>query len=352
MALLTDLKLIMYPTQYDFSLSVVIPVYNDEEVLEELHARLRRAIEGLCRQDEIVFVDDGSQDRSREILRELIPRDSSVRVVELVRNFGQLNAIAAGLDHARGDVIVIMDSDLQDRPEDIATLLDRMVSTGVPMVIVRWISREDTILKTAASRLFHYVTNRVTNLKHVPRLGIFRVLRRDVIDALRQFPETTATTISLMYWMGYDYEIVDLERDLRYAGSSGYTIRKMFGLAFDRIFSYSLLPIRLATLLGTLASVSSMGLGVYIVLQRLLRNNVLPGWTSLIVVFLLFSGINLLFLGVIGEYLGRIFLESKRRPKYLVGRVCEPSDPPSHGDSQTRHDPDVAKDEDQRLLWD
>jgi dolichol-phosphate mannosyltransferase len=309
--------------RYDFSLSVVIPVYNDEEVLGELRARLTGELSRLTAQWEVVFVDDGSRDRSPELLSAMAAEDPRIRFVRLVRNFGQFNAIAAGFDQAAGDVIVLMDSDLQDKPEDIEKLLDRLVETGAPMVIVRWASRRDSFAKVTASRVFQWVTRKITSVHHTPGLGVFRVIRRELIETLDRFPERTATGISLLYWAGYPYEIVDLERDARFAGSSGYTIGKMLRLTFDRIFSYSLFPIRLASVIGLAASLLSVCFAVYFAAQRFLFDNILPGWTSLISVILLLFGINFVFLGVIGEYLGRVFMETKRRPKYIIAEICE-----------------------------
>jgi dolichol-phosphate mannosyltransferase len=309
--------------RYPFSLSIVIPVYNDEEVLPELHRRLTPVLSELSATCEIVFVDDGSRDGSFRVLRELQKTDPRVRVVRLARNFGQANAITAGLDHARNDVVVLMDSDLQDRPEDIHRLVDAMLEKDVPMAIARWISRRDNVLKLAVSRLFYVVTNRITSLKREPRLGVFRAMKREVIEELKAIPEKTASTMSLMFWLGFEYAIVDLQRDARYAGTSGYTLRKMLKLSFDLVFSYSLFPIQVASLLGMILSVGSLLLAVFFVIRRLVLHAVVPGWTSLIVIVLFLFGVTFLFLGIMGEYIGRIFVEAKKRPKYVVAKVFE-----------------------------
>lgn len=309
--------------RYDFNLSVVIPVFNDQEVLYELYDRLHSVLQTLSANYEIVFIDDGSKDNSFPLLRQLQLKEPGIRLIKLSRNFGQANAISAGLDHVSGDVIVIMDSDLQDRPEDIHKLVDTMIEKDVSMAITRWITRKDNFFKVAASRLFHFVTNKITNIHHVPRLGIFRALKKDVIEELKKNPEKTATSISLLYWMGYDYAIVDLHRDPRYAGSSGYTIGKMFKLSFDRIFSYSLFPIQMASIIGIILGTMSILLASYYVIQRFFFENLLPGWTSLVVIVLFLFAINFFFLGIIGEYLGRIFLEAKQRPKYIIEKIYE-----------------------------
>jgi glycosyltransferase involved in cell wall biosynthesis len=312
--------------RYPFSLSIVIPVYNDEEVLPELHRRLAPVLSELSAQCEVVFVDDGSRDGSVRVLREIQKSDPRVRIVRLARNFGQVNAVAAGLDHARHEVVVLMDSDLQDRPEDIHRLIDAMLEKDVPIAIARWISRQDSAFKLAVSRLFYVVTNRITSLKREPRLAGFRAMRRQVVDELKTIPERTADTLSLTMWLGFDYVPVDLHRDSRFAGRSGYTLSKMFKLSFDLIFSFSLFPIRAASVLGASLSVGGLLLAAYFVVQKIFLRNVVPGWTSLMVITLFLFGVTLMFLGIMGEYMGRIFMETKRRPKYVVGKVYEPAD--------------------------
>jgi glycosyltransferase involved in cell wall biosynthesis len=314
---------IMPEYRYPFSLSIVIPVYNDEEVLPDLHRRLTPVLNELSATCEIVFVDDGSRDQSFRVLREIQKGDPRVRIVRLARNFGQANSIAAGLDHARCEVVVLMDSDLQDRPEDIHRLIDAMLEKDVPMAIARWISRHDSALKLAVSRLFYVVTNRITSVKREPRLGVFRAMKREIIEELKAIPEKTASTMSLMYWLGFEYAAVDLQRDPRFAGKSGYTLRKMLKLSFDLIFSYSVFPIQMASLLGVVLSGGSLLLAAYFLVQKLFLRNVVPGWTSLIVINLFLFGVTFLFLGVMGEYIGRIFLEAKKRPKYVVAKVFE-----------------------------
>jgi glycosyltransferase involved in cell wall biosynthesis len=307
--------------QYQLSLSVVIPVYNDEEVLPELHRRLHSALNRLCPAYELIFVDDGSRDRSLHVLTELQADHDSIKVIQLTRNFGQPNAIAAGLEYAEGDVIVLMDSDLQDRPEDIQKLLDAMIEHNVPMAIARWATRKDNLIKVAASKLFNAIANKITNVHYISRSRVFRVMKREIIKEVKQFPEKTATSVSLLYWMGCGFVTVDLDRDPRYAGSSGYTWGKMLKLSLDRIFSYSLFPIRLSSILGVILGISSVLLAIYFVVQKLFLMRVVPGWTSIVVILLFLLGMNFIFLGIIGEYLGRIYIETKNRPKYVIKKV-------------------------------
>ena len=312
------------PSQkYNFSLSVIIPVFDDEEVLPELYKRLRASLEKLTSDWEIIFVDDGSSDGSLRVLTDLQAGDDSIKVIQLTRNFGQPNAISAGLEHAQGDVIVLMDSDLQDRPEDIEKLLEAMLENNVPMAVACWSSRKDNPLKVAASSLFNALANRITSVHYIPRSRVFRVIRREILEELKAFPEKTATSLSLLYWMGHNYAVVDLDRDPRYAGSSGYTLTRMLKLSLDRIFSYSLMPIRLASVLGVCLGIISVLLAVYFTIQKLFFMRVVPGWTSIVVIMLFLLGMNFIFIGIIGEYLGRIYIETKNRPKYVIKQVYQ-----------------------------
>ncbi len=313
----------MIPDQYSYDLSIVIPVYNDEEVLNELHKRLKAVLPELASKHEVIFIDDGSRDKSFSILKEIAKKDPVVRVIKLARNFGQQNSISAGMDHARGDIIVLMDSDLQDRPEDIHLLLEAMERDDTDMAIAKWITRKDSFRKRFFSKMFYKISRQVTNLKLVPGLGVFRAIRRSAIEQINSIPEKTGTIISLMYWSGFDYSIVELERDQRYAGKSGYNLRKMLKLTADRIFSYSLFPIRVASYLGLIVGGASFLFGIYVLIRRLVFNNIAAGWTSTMLVLAFLFGLNFFFLGVIGEYLGRIYLESKGRPKYIISKIID-----------------------------
>lgn len=305
-------------------LSAVIPVYNDEEVLHELIERLKPALVKLAERFEIILIDDGSADQSWKIIRELCDRHTEVTGIKLARNFGQQGAIKAGLDHSNGDYIVIMDSDLQDRPEDIHKLIESLEQNNSSMAIAQWESREDSFFKRLVSRLFYEFSSRFTTINIEPRLGIFRVIKKSVVDELKKFPEKSATPISLLYYIGCDYSIVPLQRDARAAGTSGYNLRKMLSLTMARLFSFSMFPIRLATYSGLLISFLSFVAIVFLVIQGL-TGETYPGWTSVMVVILFLFGLNFAFLGIIGEYLGKIFIETKQRPAYVVSTVHQKS---------------------------
>lgn len=307
--------------RYNESISVVVPIYNDEEVITELHRRLCPVMEQITKDYEIILVNDGSRDHSWEKMLEVRRENEHIKAVRLNRNFGQQSAIAAGLSLTTKDLIVLMDSDLQDRPEDIPVLIDALLADEeATMAIAQWEERKDSRMKIAVSRLFQHVSNRITDIHTMPRLGIFRVMKKSVVMELRNFPEKTATTVSLLYYIGSKYVAVPLKRDARFAGKSGYNLRKMLNLTFARIFSFSMFPIRMVTYLGTIICVGSMIAALALIIYKLM-GNVLAGWTSMMVLMLFLFGLNFAFLGILGEYIGRIFLETKQRPKFMIGEI-------------------------------
>ena len=307
--------------KYTQSISVVVPIYNDQEVIAELHRRLRPVLEAITDSYELILVDDGSRDHSWEEMLQVRRSNEHVRAVRLSRNFGQQSAIAAGLSLTSNDLIVLMDSDLQDRPEDIPTLIDALLADPQAMMaIAQWEERKDSRMKLAVSRLFQRVSNTITEIHTVPRLGIFRVMKKSVVEELRNFPEKTATTVSLLYYIGSRYVAVPLKRDARFAGKSGYNLSKMLALTFARIFSFSMFPIRMVTYMGAFLCIGSMVAALALVIYKLV-GNVVAGWTSMMVLMLFLFGLNFAFLGILGEYIGRIFLETKQRPKFMIGEI-------------------------------
>ena len=299
----------------------MIPIYNDEEVIPELLRRLTAVVESIVSDYEIILVDDGSRDRSWEIMQEERAKRDHLRIARLSRNFGQQNSIAAGLSLTTKDLIVLMDSDLQDRPEDIPVLIDALLADSeATMAIAQWEQRQDSRMKIAVSRLFQRVSNSITDIHTMPRLGIFRVMRKSVVEELRRFPEKTATAVSLLYYIGHKYVAVPLKRDARFAGKSGYNLSKMLSLTFARIFSFSMFPIRMVTYMGAFLCIGSMLAACGLIIYKLV-GNVVTGWTSMMVLMLFLFGLNFAFLGILGEYIGRIFLETKQRPNFIIEQV-------------------------------
>ena len=306
---------------YKQSISVVVPIYNDSEVIHELIKRLGPVLDSITADYEIILVDDGSRDDSWLQMLAVRQANASIKAVRLSRNFGQQSAIAAGLSLTSKELIVLMDSDLQDRPEDIPVLIDALLADKkATMAIAQWEERKDSRFKLAVSRLFQRVSNSITEIHTMPRLGIFRVMKKSVVEELRNFPEKTATTVSLLYYIGSRYVAVPLKRDARFAGKSGYNLSKMLALTFARIFSFSMFPIRIVTYLGALLCVGSMVTALALIIYKLV-GNVVAGWTSMMVLMLFLFGLNFAFLGVLGEYIGRIFLETKQRPKFMIDEI-------------------------------
>lgn len=210
-----------------------------------------------------------------------------------------------------------MDSGSQGRPEGIPRLIEALQNNDASMAIAKRKTRKDGFFKRLFSKLFYKVSPKITKINQQPNFGVFRAIRREVVEELKKYKEKTSTTLSLLYWIGVDYLTVELERDKRFAGRSGYTFKKMLKLTLDRIFSFSMFPIRAAIFTGLIVSALSFVLPIILVI-RYFTGNVAPGWTSTIVLILFLFGLNFIFLGIIGEYLGRIFLESKQRPKYII----------------------------------
>ena len=301
-------------------LSIVIPVYNEEEVLPLLLERLRRLLDALPGGAEAWFVNDGSQDHSSEILVQEAQRDPRIMVLELSRNFGHPIAITAGLDHAEGDAVVVMDADLQDPPEIIPQLIARY-REGFDVVHARRSARHDeTAVKRFSARLFYKIMRLTTD--HPPEIdvGEFRLMSRDVVASLRIFRERHRLVRGLVKWLGFRQTTLDFERPGRAAGVTKYPFAKMLRLSWDAMTSFSVAPLRVATLLGAAALLLAVALSAYALYARFVLALALPGWTALGLLNLFSSGVVLLSVGVIGEYVGRIFEEVKGRPLYVIQR--------------------------------
>jgi dolichol-phosphate mannosyltransferase len=300
-------------------------------VLDILADRLGPLAESLRPlQVEFVLVDDGSRDRTAEMAEQLAARDPRFTVVSLSRNFGHQMAITAGLDFARGDAVVFMDADLQDPPEVVPAMVARW-REGYDVVYGRRVTRaSDTFFKRATARAF-YKLLRFTSKVDIPEdVGDFRLLSRRAADALKALPERHRLLRGLCAWIGFRQTCVDYERPARAAGGTKYTLRKMAALAFDSLFSFSWFPLRLASLAGlVVTAASALWVLVHVILRLFTNVALVPGWTSTVALIGLLGGMNLLALGVLGEYVGRIFEEVKRRPLYCVRKITTtPPRPP------------------------
>ncbi len=313
-------------------ISVVAPVYNEDALIDEFHARVCAALEGIP--FELVLVDDGSSDGTALCLDAIADEDPRVRVVTLSRNFGHQTALTAGLDHARGDAIVMMDADLQDPPELIARMLDHWRAGCDVVYAVREERAGESRFKLATARWFYTLFDRLAQVELHQNSGDFRLLDRRALDALLSMRERNRFLRGMTVWVGYTQAAVPYQRDARYAGETKYTLPRMLRFSVDAILSFSDRPLQLATLLGFLISTLAF-IAIPVVVALRLLGSYLPGFGAITIVVLLLGGIQLIAIGIIGEYVGRIYDEVKGRPLYLVRarRNLPEPDPEHHRES-------------------
>ena len=301
-------------------LSVVLPVFNERENLPALYERLVRVLDAGNQSYELVFVDDGSRDGSRDVLYALAERDPRVVVVELARNFGHQIAISAGLDYARGDGVIVMDSDLQDPPEVLPEFIARW-REGYDVVYAVRASRKENLLLRAAYALFYRLLRWIANIDIPLDAGDFCLMDRRVVDVLTAMPERNRFVRGIRSWVGMRQIGLPYDRQGRYAGKPKYTLSRLTYLALDGIVAFSFVPLRIITILGFIVSAVSIALAILYTVQRLAFGLTPPGFPTLIVAVFFLAGIQLITIGVIGEYVGRIYEEVKQRPLYVVRRV-------------------------------
>lgn len=300
-------------------LSVVMPCMNEEEVLSETNQRLVTVLEQASLNFEIVYVDDGSTDSTPELLRNLQSHDARIRVIRLSRNFGHQLAITAGLEHASGDAIVIIDADLQDPPEVILDFLAKWRDGYDVVYGVRTERNGETAFKLWTAKIFYRFINRLSDTRIPLDTGDFRLMDRRVVDALLSMPERDRYVRGMVSWLGFSQTAAPYCRAPRVAGITKFSLFKMVRFALDGIFSFSILPLRLATWSGVAASTLAVFGIIAVLLERILGvEGMVKGWSSTIIAELFIGGVQLICMGLIGEYVGRIYGESKRRPLYIV----------------------------------
>jgi len=302
------------------SLSVVIPVFNEEETLDQLVERLTRALDSIGEPWEVIFVNDGSVDRSGDMLRRFHERDPRLKSVALSRNFGHQVAISCGLDFASGRGVIVMDGDLQDPPEILPDLVGRWREGWDVVYAVRQ-RRKENVFMRAAYKTFYWLLRRVSYLDIPLDSGDFSLIDRRVVDLLKSMPERNRFVRGLRTWVGLRQTGFEYARAARYAGESKYSFAKLLRLAFDGLVSYSYVPLRVVSNIGMLVSLTALAYMMYLLLARLAGDRTIQGWTSTVVIVLFLGGIQLLSLGIIGEYIGRIFDEVKQRPHYVVAQL-------------------------------
>jgi glycosyltransferase involved in cell wall biosynthesis len=304
----------------DPELSVVIPVYNEVDNIAVLYDRLVRVLESADINFEMVFVDDGSGDESVRRLNELGASDKRVVVIELARNFGHQVAITAGLDFARGRAIAVMDADLQDPPEVLPQFIAKW-REGHDVVYAIREHRKEGWLKRTSYKAFYRVLRRVSNIEIPLDAGDFCVMDRRIVDLLKNMPERSRFVRGIRSWVGLNQVGLPFERHARHAGTSNYTVGRLMLLALDGLISFSYVPLRVITALGLSVSLIALLLAIFFFVKKLLYGLDPPGYASIIVSIFFLAGIQLITLGVIGEYVGRIFEEAKRRPMYVLRRT-------------------------------
>jgi polyisoprenyl-phosphate glycosyltransferase len=300
-------------------LSLVVPCYNEEDVIQETHKRVIKVLSGLENVNlEIIYVDDGSSDGTLGLLRMLHRNDTRVCVVSLSRNFGHQIAVTAGLQHSGGDAVAVIDADLQDPPEVLLEMVQRW-RDGVDVAYGARLDREgESSFKKVTAKLFYRLINRLSDVAIPLDTGDFRLMDRRVVDAFLDMPERDRFVRGMVAWVGFRQEPVYYHRMTRFAGETKYPLKKMLRLASDGVLSFSSAPLRVAVHFGFVcSSLSIIGIA-YAVALRLFTERWVPGWTLLFIGLLFFGGVQMVFLGVIGEYLGRIYGEIKRRPLFLV----------------------------------
>jgi glycosyltransferase involved in cell wall biosynthesis len=302
------------------TLSVVIPVFNEEETIPELDRRLRSFLGELGETWEVVFVDDGSRDSSGRLLQALAEQEPRYKVISFGRNFGHQVAITAGMDRAEGEAVVVMDADLQDPPEVVREMLARWREGFDVVYAVRQRRLGETWFKRISASIFYRLFRAMLGFDVVIDAGDFRLMSRGVVLTLRSLRERHRFIRGLVGWIGFRQASVSYTRHERFAGVTKYPLRKMLSFAFDGIASFSTLPLRMATWLGAIAGLLAMGLGAWAFYVKTWGSTAVPGWTTLMILIALGSSVQLLVIGILGAYVGRIYEEVQRRPLYTVAR--------------------------------
>jgi len=305
----------------DYLHSVVVPMYNEELVVEVTYNRLKKVMDTIEDRYELVFVNDGSRDKTIEILSAICEKDPNVKLVDFSRNFGHQVAITAGMDFSEGDTVVVIDGDLQDPPELIPEMIKKW-KEGYEVVYGKRLKRKgESFFKKFTAKVFYRLLNNLTEVDIPVDTGDFRLIDRKVCDALKQVNERNRYIRGLVSWLGFKQTSIEFNREERFAGETKYPLKKMLKFATDAIISFSFKPLRLASYAGFLLSFFSFIYLIVVLYQRFFTNRAIVGWASTMAVSLFFNGIVLLMLGIIGEYIGRIYDEAKGRPLYLVKKT-------------------------------
>jgi dolichol-phosphate mannosyltransferase len=309
--------------------SVVIPTYNEEDNIPELYRRLTEVLENLCNAEghigsvyEIIMVDDGSTDKSWQLIKELHKKDPKVKGISFSRNFGHHIAVLAGIDHSKGEYIILMDGDLQDPPEEIPILIEK-IKEGYEIVQGVASKRHASTIMEMISKLFHTLFVRASNVDIRVRVGLFRCIRRSVIEAIKKLPERAIFFGGMVSWVGFKTNYVTVKRYKRHAGKSKYNFLKRFALALNAITSFSERPLIFIFQVGMITFIISIGMFVYIIFKKIFYDIAIVGWTSLFAAIFFSTGLITLNLSFVGLYVSKLFIEAKQRPRYIVKEQVE-----------------------------
>jgi dolichol-phosphate mannosyltransferase len=303
--------------------SIVIPVLNEEKVLNELYQRLTKVMTDIGESYEIIFINDGSTDNSLKIMKQLQTHDKRIKIIDFSRNFGHQIAITAGIDFTSGDAVITIDADLQDPPEVIPDLIKKWKEGYEVIYGIREKRKGENFFKKISTLIFYRLINKMTMINMPPDSGDFRLIDKKVVNNLKNIRENNRYVRGLTYWIGFKQIGVPYERDKRFAGKSKYPIKKLFKLAYDAIFSFSNFPLKIATYFGFIVSFLSFLYLIYALIIKLFTNSVIHGWTSLMISILFLGGVQLICLGIIGEYIARINDEVKKRPLYIIKEIID-----------------------------
>ncbi|MGA7828422.1 MAG: glycosyltransferase family 2 protein [Geobacteraceae bacterium] len=321
-------------------LSIVVPAFNEQEVLPTFHERLAKVLDSLPLESEVLYVNDGSRDGTLEVMKILRAHDERVAILDLSRNFGKEIAMTAGLEHARGSAVVVIDADLQDPPELIPDLVKHW-REGWDMVYAQRIERRgETVIKKLTAHWFYRLIQRVGRVRIPENVGDFRLLSRKALDSLLQLREQHRFMKGLFAWIGFPQIGVTYHRDPRFAGRSTWDYWRLWNFALDGITSFTTTPLKWATYLGLIIACISFLYSAVIILQKIVYGNPVKGYPSLMVVILFLGGVQLIFLGIIGEYLGRMFDETKRRPLYFLTSFHPAANLRNHSSKQKGSEPE------------
>lgn len=299
-------------------ISIVIPIFNEELSINSFYSELSKVLCGINSEFEILFIDDGSHDNSVKILKTLMAKDNRIKLIEFSRNFGKEAALTAGIDFANGDALIPIDVDLQDPPELIKKLIAKW-QEGFDVVLAKRINRDsDSFLKRITSHFFYRLYNLISKVKIPADVGDFRLIDKKVIEALRKLPENQRFMKGLFAWIGFSQCTVEYSRNIRMGGYSKFNGISLIRLAIDGIINFSIFPIRLFTYLGILGLLANITFSLIVLYKSIIENTAPAGYSSIILMITFVGSIQILGIGILGEYLGRIYVETKRRPIYII----------------------------------